>query len=57
MGAQAIVLGCAGFSMHREGLEQVLGVPVVEPTQAAVALAMGQVLARRSLSEPRRAAA
>jgi Asp/Glu/hydantoin racemase len=57
MGAQAIVLGCAGFSMHREGLEQVLGVPVVEPTQAAVALALGQVLSRRALAEPSRAAA
>jgi allantoin racemase len=56
-GAQAIVLGCAGFSAHREALEQTLGVPVIEPTQSAVALAVGQVLARRSIAAPRRAAA
>jgi allantoin racemase len=56
-GAQAIVLGCAGFSAHREALEQTLGVAVIEPTQSAVALAMGQVLARRSLAEPQRVAA
>lgn len=56
-GAQAIVLGCAGFSAHREALEQTLGVAVIEPTQSAVALAVGQVLARRSIAAPRRAAA
>lgn len=46
-GAQALVLGCAGFSAHRDWLEQTLGVPVIDPTQAAVSLALGQVLARR----------
>jgi allantoin racemase len=47
-GAQAIVLGCAGFSPYRSALEQLLGVPVIDPTQAAVAAALGQVLARRA---------
>jgi allantoin racemase len=56
-GAQAIVLGCAGFSAHRAWLEQQLELPVIEPTQAAVSLAMGQVLARRALASPERAAA
>lgn len=57
-GAQAIVLGCAGFSTHREALEQSLGVAVIEPTQSAVSLAIGQVLARRSsLPTAQRAAA
>lgn len=56
-GAQAIVLGCAGFSEHRAPLEQLLNVPVIDPTQAAVSIALGQVLARRSGYETRREAA
>lgn len=46
-GADAIVLGCAGMARHRAPLEDALGVPVIEPTQAAVAMALGTVLARR----------
>jgi Asp/Glu/hydantoin racemase len=44
-GADAIVLGCAGMARHRQPLETALGVPVIEPTQAAVAMALGAVLA------------
>lgn len=44
-GAGAIVLGCAGMSGHRARLEDLLGLPVIDPTQAAVAMAMGMVLA------------
>ena len=44
-GADAIVLGCAGMARHRQPLEAALGAPVVEPTQAAVAMALGAVLA------------
>jgi Asp/Glu/hydantoin racemase len=44
-GADAIVLGCAGMARHRQPLEHELGVPVIEPTQAAVAMALGVVLA------------
>jgi allantoin racemase len=44
-GADAIVLGCAGMARHRQPLEQALGVPVIDPTQAAVAMALGAVLA------------
>jgi len=43
-GAEAIVLGCAGMARHRQPLGQVLDVPVIEPTQAAVAMALGAVL-------------
>ncbi|AWN47475.1 Asp/Glu racemase [Methylobacterium terrae] len=42
-GAGAIVMGCAGMAVHRRGLEQELGIPVVDPTQAAVAMAIGIV--------------
>ena len=44
-GADAIVLGCAGMATHRRGLEQAIGVPVIDPTQAAVSMAMGAILA------------
>jgi allantoin racemase len=39
-GAEAIVMGCAGMARHRRPLEQALGIPVVDPTQAAVAMAL-----------------
>jgi len=44
-GANSIVLGCAGMARHRAPLEAALGVPVIEPTQAAVGMALGAVLA------------
>jgi Asp/Glu/hydantoin racemase len=44
-GAGAVILGCAGMARHRAGLEAELGVPVIDPTQAAVAMAMGTLLA------------
>jgi allantoin racemase len=42
-GADAIVMGCAGMARHRRALEEALGVPVIDPTQAAVAMAIGAV--------------
>ena len=44
-GAESIVLGCAGMAVHRAPLQARLGVPVIDPTQAAVAMALGTVLA------------
>ena len=41
--AGAIVMGCAGMARHRRALEEALGVPVIDPTQAAVAMALGAV--------------
>jgi len=46
-GAGAIILGCAGMAVHRARLEIALGLPVIDPTQAAVAQAMGVLLAQR----------
>lgn len=43
-GANAIVMGCAGMSRHRTALEDALGVPVIDPTQAAVSMALGAVM-------------
>ena len=39
-----VVLGCAGMAAHRAWLEQQLGIPVVEPTQAATAMGIGRTL-------------
>jgi allantoin racemase len=47
-GAEAVILGCAGMARHRRPLEDALGVAVIDPTQAAVAMALGAVqLARQ----------
>jgi allantoin racemase len=43
-GADTLILGCAGMSRHRAPLAQALGVPVIDPTQAATAHALGLVL-------------
>lgn len=42
-GAGAIVMGCAGMARHRKPLEDALGIAVIDPTQAAVAMALGAV--------------
>lgn len=39
-GADVLVMGCAGMARYRKPLEQELGVVVVDPTQAAVGLAL-----------------
>lgn len=38
--ADAIVLGCAGMGRYRQRLEKLLDVPVVDPVQAAVGMAL-----------------
>ncbi|WP_306223338.1 aspartate/glutamate racemase family protein [Bosea beijingensis] len=45
-GAGAIVMGCAGMARHRRPLEDALGIPVIDPTQAAVAMAIGTIMVR-----------
>jgi allantoin racemase len=42
-GANVLVMGCAGMAPFREPLQDATGLPVVEPTQAAVAMALGRV--------------
>jgi len=41
--AEVLVMGCAGMAKYRAPLEDALRIPVVEPTQAAVAMAIGRV--------------
>ena len=42
--ADTVVLGCAGMASMREELQNEIGIPVVEPTQATVAVALGRAL-------------
>lgn len=42
-GADVLILGCANMGRYRSELEAVLGMPVVDPSQAAVARAIGLV--------------
>jgi allantoin racemase len=39
-GAETVILGCTGMAHHRDAIEQAIGVPVIEPCQAAAALAL-----------------
>lgn len=50
-GADVLIMGCAGMARYRAPLEQATGLPVVEPTQAAVSMALGQI--RLNLSHTR----
>ncbi|MGH8668097.1 MAG: aspartate/glutamate racemase family protein [Burkholderiales bacterium] len=42
-GADVVVMGCAGMSRYRKPLQEEIRIPVVEPTQAAVTMAIGRV--------------
>ena len=42
-GANALIMGCAGMAQYRSTLEAETGLPVVEPCQAAAAMALGQI--------------
>jgi Asp/Glu/hydantoin racemase len=54
-GAEAIVLGCAGLAGHVRAAEDAAGVPVIEPCQAAGAMALLATQGGRAL--PRQVAA
>jgi Asp/Glu/hydantoin racemase len=43
-GAEAVILGCTGMAHHCAAVEKAVGLPVIEPCQAATALALGIVL-------------
>lgn len=42
-GAEVLILGCAGMARYRPVLEQLLQIPVIDPCQAAVAMALGRI--------------
>ena len=39
-GAEAVILGCTGMAHHRAAVEDASGVPVIDPCQAAAAIAL-----------------
>ena len=47
-GADVLILGCAGMARYRRRLSAALGLPVIDPTQAAVTMALGAVLLREA---------
>lgn len=47
-GAGVLVMGCAGMARFRDAVETAAGIPVVEPTQAAVGMALSAVLLGRT---------
>lgn len=47
-GADVLIMGCAGMARYRDRLQEATGLPIVEPTQVAVSMALGQI--RLSLS-------
>jgi Asp/Glu/hydantoin racemase len=42
-GADVLVMGCAGMARYRDRLQAEVGIPVVEPTQAATGMALARV--------------
>ena len=42
-GADVLIMGCAGMANYAETLRHETGLPVVEPCQAAAAMAIGQI--------------
>jgi allantoin racemase len=42
-GADVLVMGCAGMARYRRDLEEAVQIPIIEPTQAAVSMAIGRI--------------
>lgn len=42
-GADVLIMGCAGMARFRNPLQDATGLPVVDPAQAAVSMALGQI--------------
>lgn len=42
-GADVLILGCAGMAQYRAAVQAAVGLPVVEPCQAAAAMALGRI--------------
>lgn len=47
-GADVLIMGCAGMARFRQPLEETLGIPVVEPCQAAAAMAIPRILLKQN---------
>ena len=47
-GADVLILGCAGMAHYRGRVEAATGLPTIDPTQAAAAMALGRISLRQS---------
>lgn len=54
-GADVLIMGCAGMAQYRQLIEDATGLPVVEPCQAAAALALGHIALGQSHRKTRHA--
>ncbi len=48
-GADVLIFGCAGMANYRDRVEESVGLPVVEPSQAAATMALGAVRCESAL--------
>ena len=51
-GVDVVIMGCAGMARYHGALEDRLGIPVIEPTRAATALALNEVQGKRRMTVP-----
>jgi len=42
-GADTLILGCAGMAQYRTAVQDAVGLPVIDPCQAAVSMAIGRI--------------
>ncbi|MBT8459508.1 MAG: aspartate/glutamate racemase family protein [Boseongicola sp.] len=47
-GAEVLILGCAGMAHYRARLEIATGLPTIDPTQSAAAMALSRIALRQS---------
>lgn len=50
-GAETLVMGCAGMARYRSRLEEAVGIPVIDPCQAAVGMALTRLHVTQGLLE------
>lgn len=44
MGAETVILGCTGMAHHASAVRTAIGLPVIDPAQAAASLAIGMAM-------------
>ncbi len=48
MGAETLILGCTGMAHHQAAVRAAVGLPVIEPCQAAAAMTIGMLLGEQA---------
>ena len=55
LGAETLILGCTGIAHHAAAVRDALGLPVIDPTQAAAGLALGLLAGISPTNQPHHA--